>query len=265
MNAFLNSLYASTALFAAPDAPVSPRGNGEDPTPMPDPDTIFDRKRSDKAKAKTESSADAMPPPPMPDQAQDTTHKLNLDAIRKNRAQVTPQVSLAVRIPVIDRLNSEYFFRVHPTFGGLDDPMPIWQGGGVGGKRSGARLVDPIMVEPVRAQGGKVCLSALYWGRYSAGAGQFVAVVNIESDNDWPTSKRQVLELARTGWFKMINAGNCWDKIPAPAPIPDIAWPDLTWDQVLGLAFDNIVADENHPDFRSLVYGGAAAAAAAAS
>jgi hypothetical protein len=197
----------------------------------------------------------------MSDKTQKVAGKLNLDGIRKTRAQVTPQAPVIIRIPVIDRPGTEPFIRVHPTFGGVDDPLPVWKREGLGKGGSGLRLVDTNMVGRIRALGGKVALSALYWGQYSVG-GQFVIVASVESDNDWIVSRRQLLEQARGEWLKMVNAGNCWQKVSPPVTIPGPEWADLSWDDVLNLAFDDLVGDENHPDFRELVYGSAVLAAA---
>jgi hypothetical protein len=259
----MRTLYDNTSPFAivacaAPDAPVSPGGNGADPKPPP----ISESKRAGKAKLEmvTAAPGEAAPPPPMPDKTQRVTRKLDLDGIRKTRAQVTPQTPVIIRIPAIDRPGTEPFFRVHPIFGGIDDPMPVWKREGLGKGGSGLRLVSTDMVGRIRALGGKVALSALYWGQYSVG-GQFVVVVSVESDNDWIASKRQLLEQARGEWLKMVNAGNCWQKVSPPVTIPEPKWADLTWDDVLNLSFDDQVSDENHPDFRELMYGSTVMAA----
>jgi hypothetical protein len=110
------------------------------------------------------------------------------------------------------------------------------------------------MIDLIRAHGGKVSMFALLWCRYSTG-GQFLAYADVDSDNDWITTRRDFFEACRAEWLKMLNAGNCWEGVPAPAPIADPKWPELGWDAVLNLAFTGEV-DENHPDFLYLVYGG---------
>jgi hypothetical protein len=196
----------------------------------------------------------AAPPPPMPEAMQKTKDKLGLDAIRKNRSQIVAVTGEVVRIPVIDKPNSELYIRAHPTFGGLNDPLPIWHRGGVG-KGSGLKLVAPSMVDLIRANGGKVFMAAMYWCQYSTG-GQFLAVVNAESDNDFIASARAIYEACRTGWFKKVNTGNCYDKLPPPIPIPIPLWANLAWDEVLNLSFDETVDTPKHPEFLSLIYGG---------
>jgi hypothetical protein len=143
---------------------------------------------------------------------------LDLEKIRKMRSQVTPSVGQIFRIPVIDGPSSSAFMRTHETFGGLDDPMPLWKkdGGGRGG--GGYRMVDPEAAESIRAHGGKVAMYALWWGQYSIG-GQFLVVANAESDNDWIQSSRLIYEAARHKWLKRVNAGNCWEGLQPPAGI----------------------------------------------
>jgi hypothetical protein len=63
MNAFLNSLYASTALFAAPDTPVSP-GNGQDTTPP-----VFEKPKT-KTKTKAKAAKESIDPETLPDEPQ---------------------------------------------------------------------------------------------------------------------------------------------------------------------------------------------------
>jgi hypothetical protein len=196
----------------------------------------------------------ASPPPPMPGKTQKVAPKLNLDSIRKNRPQMKAVASEAVRIPVTDSPRSDVFIRAHPTFGGLDDPMPIWKREGVG-KSSGLKLVDPDMIDLIRAHGGKVFMAALYWCHYSVG-GQILLVVNAESSNDWIVTSREIYELSRKQWVRRVNAGNCWDKVDPPFEIPPPRFADLTWDEVVNLAWRESVATPDSPDFLDLAYGG---------
>ena len=199
-------------------------------------------------------SASASPPPPQSSQVQKVARKLNLEEIRKTRAQVTASIGEAFRIPVIDSPSSAYFIRSHSAYGGLDDPLPIWKREGVGKGAGGLLLVKPYMVERIRAHGGKVAMCGVWWCQYSVG-GQFLVAVNAESDNDWLVSARKIYDASRDGWLKRVNAGNCWNGLPPPATIPDPQWTDLAWDDVLNLGWDEEV-DENYPAFLSLVYGG---------
>jgi hypothetical protein len=199
---------------------------------------------------------EASPPPSSSRGKQKVASKLDLEGIRKTRGQVTASVRQIVKIPVVSSLDSSLFIRVHPTFGGLDDPLPVWKIEGVGGQnRSGVRLVEPGMVDLIRSHGGKVSMCGLWWGQYSANGGQFLVAVSVESDNDWIDATRKILENARAGWLKRVNAGNCWQGKTPPSPIPEPGWPELTWDEVLNLAFDETV-NEDSRDFQWLVYGG---------
>jgi hypothetical protein len=229
--------------------------NVEEPTePMPDEAQSASAAVPDEGEKPLPSFAS--PPPSQPSKAQKTSSKLDLEKIRKARAQVTPSVGQVFRIPVIDSPSSSAFLRTHPTFGGLDDPMPLWKKDGLGGGGSGFRMVDPEAAEAIRAHGGKVGMYALWWAQYSIG-GQFIVVSNAESDNDWIQSARLIYEAARTQWLKRINAGNCWTGLPPPVgvQIPDPSWTHSTWDEVLHLGFDEMVGTD-HPEFLSLVYGG---------
>ena len=232
------------AFAADPLAGITP-GNGQDPAPSVDPIT------GEPTKPLPES---ASPPPPQPNRTQKVARKLDLEGIRKTRAQITATVGQAFRIPVIDSPSSSFFIRAHPTFGGFDDPMPIWKREGVGKGSGGPLLVKTHMIDRIRAHGGKVSMCGLWWCQYSVG-GQFLVVANAESDNDWIASARKIYEACRSRWLKRVNAGNCWEGLPPPGPIPDPQWADLEWDDVLNLAFDEAV-DEDHPAYLSLVYGG---------
>jgi hypothetical protein len=199
----------------------------------------------------------ASPPPPTSGQKQKVSGKLDLDSIRKNRLMVTAVTGEILRIPVTDSPSSESYIRAHPVFGGLNDPMPIWKRTGLGKGGSGLLLADPRMVDRIRAFGGKVAMCGLWWCQYSIG-GQFLVICNAESDNDWHTTARGVYEACRTGWYKRINAGNCWEKLPPPkgVVIPDPDWAAITWDEVLNFAFQEAVVDDSHPAFQELMYGG---------
>ena len=207
-------------------------------------------------RARRETLPEASPPPSSSRGKKKVASKLDLEGIRKTRGQVTASVRQIVKIPVVSSLDSSLFIRVHPTFGGLDDPLPVWKIEGVGGQnRSGVRLVEPGVVDLIRSHGGKVSMCGLWWGQYSANGGQFLVAVSVESDNDWIDATRKILENARAGWLKRVSAGNCWQGKTPASPIPEPGWPELTWDEVLNLAFDETV-NEDSRDFQWLVYGG---------
>ncbi|HZZ24298.1 MAG TPA: hypothetical protein VFE60_17690 [Roseiarcus sp.] len=180
--------------------------------------------------------------------------KIDFEAIRKTRLQVTAKPNIPYRIPVIDSPSSEFFFRSHPSFGGLDDPLPIWKRSGLGKGGSGLLLVKPDVVDLVRAHGGKVAMCGIWWCQYSVG-GQFLVVASAESDNDWLVTAREIYEDSRNRWLKRINVGNCWEGREPPVKLPSPEFTQLKWDEVLNLGFDTEV-DENHPAFLALVYGG---------
>jgi hypothetical protein len=73
--------------------------------------------------------------------------------------------------------------------------------------------------------------------------------------NSWHASTRDVIEVARDTWIsvrsEMQSSGYTYrpDDDQSKEPL----WPDLTWAQILRLAFRNyIIRDENHPIVRSL-------------
>jgi hypothetical protein len=248
-----SSPYAVTAQLP-PDLPTSPHDSSEPIPPKRGKKPNGAPPDSEGAQPGGELPESASPPPPPAAKVQKVNRKLDLASIRKARAEMTATVGESSRIPVTDSPSSAYFLRAHPTFGGLDDPLPLWKREGIGKGGGGLLLVKPHMVEKIRAHGGKAGMYGAWWCKYSL-SGQVLVVASIESDNDWIVSARGIYEMARAQWVKRINDGNCWRHLFPPAAIPDPLFEDYEWDDVINLGWDDEV-DEKHPAFLDLLYGG---------
>jgi hypothetical protein len=213
------------------------KGNGEMPAEPPLP-------------------AAATPPPPQSAIAQPGAPGARLD-FSKARVkglqpmQTSPQ---ATRLPVFEKPDSAKFFRVHPEYGGFAYPVYLWRRKG-SGKSVGntPRLVSDEMAVRINDNGGDVIVAGLYWARYSKG-GDFILVANLESDNDYVVTSRTIYEKARTEWVKRINMGGYYESKPPNVPIPDPVWENKEWEDVVSLGFQEIIDDEEHPDYVELVH-----------
>jgi hypothetical protein len=257
------SLVAIAAQTAA-DTPVSPDpGNGEDKAPPPTVEKAARKPKTEKiAKAEVASVElpdGASPPPPKSTEQQPLSARVRPDYSRARAkglqpAQAVPQ---KVRLSVIMKPNPEWFFAVHPTQGGYDYPVYVWHRQGTLGKGGGEtfKLVTEKMALLVEANGGKVFVGGAYWGQYSGKHGEFLAVVNLESDNDFIKTTRDIFEKARKEWVKRINVGNCYDSKGPNVAIPAARWNcDRTFEDNLDLGFGEIIDSEEHPDYVELVH-----------
>jgi hypothetical protein len=198
----------------------------------------------------------ATPPPPQSTAAQPGAPRARLD-FSKARVkglqpmQTTPQ---ATRLPVIDKPDPAKFFCVHPGYGGFAYPVYLWRRKN-SGKSAGStmRMVSDEMAVKISDNGGDVIVAGLYWGRYSKG-GDFILVANLESDNDYITTSRGIYEKARTEWVKRINMGGYYESKPPNVPIADTVWEDKEWEDIVSLGFQEIIDDEEHPDYVELVH-----------
>jgi hypothetical protein len=200
--------------------------------------------------------AAAAPPPPQSTVAQPGAPKARLDfnKARVKGLQPTQTTPQATRLPVIDKPDPAKFFRVHPEYGGFAYPIYIWRRKNTG-KSAGntMRLVSDEMAMKINENGGDVIVGGLYWGRYSKG-GDFILVANLESDNDYITTSRSIYEKARTEWVKRVNAGGYYESKAPNIPITDPIWEAKGWEDIVGLGFQEIVDDEQHPDYVELVH-----------
>ena len=202
----------------------------------------------------------ATPPPPQSTAAQPGAPGARLD-FSKARVkglqpmQTTPQ---ATRLPVIDKPDPAKFFCVHPGYGGFAYPVYLWRRKN-SGKSAGStmRLVSDEMAVKISDNGGDVIVAGLYWARYAKG-GEFILVANLESDNDYVTTSRSIYEKARSEWVKRINMGGYYESKPPNVPIADPVWENKEWEDVVSLGFQEIIDDEEHPDYVELVHSRAA-------
>jgi hypothetical protein len=257
---YTSSMYAIVAQMAA-DAPVSPTpGNGEDTGPPPAMEKA--RKAKEKAAkpevASVELPAEASPPPPQSAEQQPAAARTRPDysKARAKGLQPTQSVIQKTRLPVLMKPNTEWFFTVHPTQGGYGYPLYIWHRQGTLGKGGGEsfRLLDEKMALLVEANGGKVFVGGVYWCQYSGKHGEFLMVVNLESDNDFIKTTRDILEKGRKEWVKRVNVGNCYDSKPPNVAIRVAKWAERTFDDNLDLGFGEIVDHEEHPDYIELIH-----------
>lgn len=76
------------------------------------------------------------------------------------------------------------------------------------------------------------------------------------SENSWNQSQRQVADLAEKRWVRMksINAIGAYEAFEAGAEIPEPTWPELTFAEILEIAFGNghVIDDRDHPALRTL-------------
>jgi hypothetical protein len=72
-------------------------------------------------------------------------------------------------------------------------------------------------------------------------------------DNAWFMSARTVAEVARTSWVRLINANDHYDAIKAAGQYGEPEWPNLTFDEMVQVAFrDRIIDSMTHPVARKL-------------
>lgn len=76
------------------------------------------------------------------------------------------------------------------------------------------------------------------------------------SENSWNQSQRQVADLAEKRWVRMKsnNAIGAYEAFEAGAEIPEPAWPELTFAEILEIAFGHghVIDDRDHPALRTL-------------
>jgi hypothetical protein len=253
------SVYVMAALMAA-DTPVSPEsGNGEDKAPLPELIKARGPRKAVKPEvASVELPAEASPPPAQPAEQQSPAARVRPDYSKARARGLLPTQAVIqkTRLSVIMKPNAEWFFTVHPTQGGYDNPLFIWHRQGTLGKGGGEsfRLLDEKMALLIEANGGKVFVGGAYWCQYSGKHGEFLMLVNLESDNDFIKTTRDILEKGRKEWVKRVNVGNCYDSKPPNVPIRAPGWAERTFEDNLDLAFGEIIESEDHPDYIELIH-----------
>jgi hypothetical protein len=198
----------------------------------------------------------ATPPPPKSPAAQPGAPSARLDFSKARVKGLQPMqtTSQATRLPVLEKPDSAKFFRVHPEYGGFAYPVYLWRRKSSGkSARNTMHLVSDEMAVKISDNGGDVIVAGLYWARYSKG-GDFLLIVNLESDNDYITTSRGIYEKARAEWVKRINMGGYYESKPPNVPIADPVWEVREWEDVVSLGFQEIIVDEEHPDYAELVH-----------
>jgi hypothetical protein len=278
----MNTLYNNSSLYAIvaaapsdtsggtgePSAPprVAP-GNGEDTAPPEAVKATMKARRARKAEINEETIEtppkpekplpnEPSPPPPQPETSQPGATKARLD-FSKSRVrglQPTQTQAQATRIPVIMRPEPSKYWCTHPTYGGFASPHYVWRHRGSDkGVSDNLRLADDRMAGLIEENGGDVFVAGLYWCRYHKG-GDFILAVNLESDNPYTSTTRDIVEQGRTEWVKRINKGGYYESKPPNVPIAPTVWEAKEYEDVLSLGFQEIIDSEDHPDYVELIH-----------
>jgi hypothetical protein len=82
--------------------------------------------------------------------------------------------------------------------------------------------------------------------------------LNGEKDNAYWESAREIADLAKTQWVRMVTIpGGYGHYLPSSkVSIPEPIWPEIPFGEILRLAFKNRVIDSmDHPIMRNLIHG----------
>jgi hypothetical protein len=75
-------------------------------------------------------------------------------------------------------------------------------------------------------------------------------------ENSWNLSQRQIADLAEKRWVRMTSNRTigAYEAFEAGAEIPEPTWPDLTFAEILEIAFGHghVIDDRDHPALRTL-------------
>jgi hypothetical protein len=237
--------------------------NGEDGAPAPETvaEPIKRRGRPPKTLTVVEPSEQPLPAAAMPPPAQSTAAQPGAPRARPdfNKARVAGlqpmQTSASVtRLLVYDKPDPAKFFCVHPEYGGFGFPVFLWKRQS-SGKGAGTvwHMVSEEMAGKIADNGGDVIVGGLYWARYNKG-GDFLLAVNLESDNPYTQSARDIYEKLRTEWGKRINMGGYYETKPPNVPIAPPVWESRSWEDIMALGFQEVIESEEHPDYAELVH-----------
>lgn len=76
------------------------------------------------------------------------------------------------------------------------------------------------------------------------------------AENSWNQSQRQIADRAEAVWVRMMSNRQvgAYDLFEATGEIPDPIWPEVTWAEILELAFKggNVIDDVDHPALKKL-------------
>jgi hypothetical protein len=75
-------------------------------------------------------------------------------------------------------------------------------------------------------------------------------------EDDWMGSALAIAEQAKREWVRLVAGGNGYQSLTTKASLPDPAWPELSFDELLELAFKNRrIASATDPVARRLLEG----------
>lgn len=76
------------------------------------------------------------------------------------------------------------------------------------------------------------------------------------AENTWNSTQRQVAAMAETQWIRLSSnrAVGCYEAVVAQGDIPEPIWPDLSFEEILSIAFGSthVIEDRNHPALQRL-------------
>ena len=76
------------------------------------------------------------------------------------------------------------------------------------------------------------------------------------AENTWNSTQRQVAAMAETKWVRLASnrAVGCYEAVVAQGDIPEPIWPDLSFEDILDIAFGSthVIEDRDHPALRKL-------------
>lgn len=74
-------------------------------------------------------------------------------------------------------------------------------------------------------------------------------------DNPWHQSAREIAELAETKWVRVTAGAGRYEAWEAPHGVPEPVWPQLTFDEVIRIAFPapRVITNLSHPLVRKLM------------
>jgi len=75
-------------------------------------------------------------------------------------------------------------------------------------------------------------------------------------ENTWNSTQRQVAAMAETKWVRLSSnrAVVCYEAVVAQGDLPEPIWPDLSFEEILTIAFGSthVIEDRDHPALRKL-------------
>ena len=76
------------------------------------------------------------------------------------------------------------------------------------------------------------------------------------NDNSWNQSQREIATMAENQWIRLSSnrATGSYEAMVAKGEIPEPTWPDLTFEDILEIAFGktHIIDNPDHPALRKL-------------